>query len=88
MNEGDAKQMILVLVKYMRCTRQDTLKLDKRDWNTLKDSDEHFCLVCLICSRTHGRDKSWSAGLWQTFFSTSVGSQIPLLAEMPLSVCG
>ena len=38
--------------------------------------------------RPHRRDEAWSASLWQTFFDTSVGVQIPLLAEMPLSRCG
>jgi hypothetical protein len=38
--------------------------------------------------RPHRRDESWSASLWQTFFAASVGAQIPLLAEMPLSGCG
>jgi hypothetical protein len=38
--------------------------------------------------RPHRRDEAWSANLWQTFFATSVGAQIPLLAEMPLSACG
>ena len=34
--------------------------------------------------RPHRRDESWSGSLWQTFFSTSMGAQIPLLAEKPL----
>ena len=34
--------------------------------------------------RPHRRDESWSASLWQTFFSTSMGAQIPLLPEKPL----
>ena len=38
--------------------------------------------------RPHRRDESWSAGLWQTFFSTSMGAQIPVIAEKPLAVCG
>ena len=38
--------------------------------------------------RPHRRDESWSASLWQTFFSTSMGAQIPLIAEKPLAVCG
>ena len=38
--------------------------------------------------RPHRRDEAWSASLWQTFFATSVGAQIPLLAEKPLSRCG
>ncbi len=33
-------------------------------------------------------NESWSASLWQTFFSTSMGAQIPLVAEKPLAVCG
>ena len=38
--------------------------------------------------RPHRRDESWSASLWQTFFSTSMGVQIPVIAEKPLAVCG
>jgi hypothetical protein len=38
--------------------------------------------------RPHRRDESWSAALWQTFFSTSMGAQIPVIAEKPLAVCG
>jgi hypothetical protein len=38
--------------------------------------------------RTHRRDESWSASLWQTFFSTSMGAQIPVIAVKPLAVCG
>ena len=38
--------------------------------------------------RLHRRDESWSASLWQTFFSTSMGAQIPVIAEKPLAVCG
>jgi hypothetical protein len=37
---------------------------------------------------THRRDESWSASLWQTFFSTSMGTQIPVMAENPLPACG
>jgi hypothetical protein len=29
--------------------------------------------------RPHRRDESWSASLWQTFFSTSMGAQIPVI---------
>jgi hypothetical protein len=38
--------------------------------------------------RPHRRDESWSASLWETFFSTSMGAQIPVIAEKPLAVCG
>ena len=38
--------------------------------------------------RSHHRDETWSASLWQTFFAMSVGVHIPLLEEMPLSACG
>jgi hypothetical protein len=38
--------------------------------------------------RPHRRDESWSASLWQTFSSTSMGAQIPMLAEKPLVNCG
>ncbi len=38
--------------------------------------------------RPHRRDESWSASLWQTFVSMSMGAQIPVIAEKPLAVCG
>ncbi len=38
--------------------------------------------------RPHRRDESWSASLWQTFFSTSMGAQIPVIPEKPLTTCG
>jgi hypothetical protein len=38
--------------------------------------------------RTHRRDESWSASLSQTFVSTSMGAQIPAIAEKPLATCG
>ena len=34
--------------------------------------------------RSHRRDETWSASLRQTFFSTSMGAQIPVIAEKPL----
>ncbi len=45
-------------------------------------------MSCLGQIRTHRRDESWSASLWQTFFSTSMGAQIPVITEQPLAVCG
>ncbi len=38
--------------------------------------------------RPHRRDEAWSASLWQTFFVTCVGAQIPALVELTLSACG
>ena len=38
--------------------------------------------------RPHRRDESWSTSLWQTFVSTSMGAQIPVIAENPLATCG
>jgi hypothetical protein len=39
--------------------------------------------------KPHRRDEDWSvsASLWQTFFAKSVGAQVPLLVEVPLSAC-
>jgi hypothetical protein len=31
--------------------------------------------------RPHRREEAWSASLWQTFFTTSMGAQIPVIAE-------
>jgi hypothetical protein len=38
--------------------------------------------------RPHRRDESWSVSLCQTFFSTSMGPQIPVIAEKPLATSG
>ncbi len=38
--------------------------------------------------RPHHRDEAWSASLWQTFFASCVGANIPALAELRLSACG
>jgi hypothetical protein len=38
--------------------------------------------------RPHRRDESWSASLWQTFVSKSMGAQIPVMAEKSLTTCG
>jgi hypothetical protein len=38
--------------------------------------------------RSHRRDETWSDSLWQTFFSASMGAQIPVIAEKPLATCG
>jgi hypothetical protein len=38
--------------------------------------------------RSHRRDETWSASLWQTFFSAAMGAQIPVIAEKPLATCG
>ncbi len=38
--------------------------------------------------RSHRRYESWSASLWQTFFSSSMGAQFPVIAEKPLATCG
>jgi hypothetical protein len=38
--------------------------------------------------RPHRRDESWSTSLCQTFFSTSMGAQIPVIVEKPVPTCG
>jgi hypothetical protein len=38
--------------------------------------------------RTHRRDESWSTSLRQTFFSTSMGAQVPVIPEKPLATSG
>jgi hypothetical protein len=45
-------------------------------------------LSCLGQIRPHRRDESWSVSLWQTFFSTSMDAQIPVIAEKSLVFCG
>ena len=38
--------------------------------------------------RTHRWDESWSGSLCQTFFSTSMGDQIPAIPEKPFATSG
>jgi hypothetical protein len=38
--------------------------------------------------RPHRRDEAWSASLRQAFVATSMGAQIPVIAEKPLAACG
>ncbi len=45
-------------------------------------------MSCLGQIRSHRRDETWSASLRQTFFSASIGAQIPLIAEKPFATCG
>jgi hypothetical protein len=45
-------------------------------------------MSCLGKIRPHRRDESWSASLWETYFSTSMGGQIPVIEENPFVVCG
>ena len=54
-----------------------------------QEEDDRFKPMSLVSQmRTPHRDEVWSASLCQTFFTTSVGSQIPVITEMPLSTCG
>jgi hypothetical protein len=39
-------------------------------------------MSCLRQIRPHHRDEAWSASLWQTFFASCVGANIPALAEL------
>ncbi len=43
---------------------------------------------CLGQLRPHHRDAAWSASLRQTFFSTPMGAQIPVIVEKRLTGCG
>jgi hypothetical protein len=45
-------------------------------------------MSCLGQIRTHRRDETWSASPCQTFFVMTMGAQIPVITEKPLSVCG
>jgi hypothetical protein len=38
--------------------------------------------------RSHRKDETWSASLWQTFFSASIDAQIPVIVENPFTTCG
>jgi hypothetical protein len=45
-------------------------------------------MSCLGQIRPHRRNEAWSASLWQTFFAMTMGAQIPVIAEKPLTACG
>jgi hypothetical protein len=38
--------------------------------------------------RPYHRDETWSVSLWQTFFTSCVGANIPTLTELSFSVLG
>ena len=37
--------------------------------------------------RSHRRDEVWSVSICQTFFTTAMGTQIPVILEKPLVSC-
>jgi hypothetical protein len=43
---------------------------------------------CLGEIRPYRRDEGWSSSLYQTFFTTSIDSQIPVIVEKSLFTCG
>ena len=50
----------------------------------------HFytSMGCLGKIRSHRRDEAWSASIWQAFFATAMGAQIPVISEKQLAACG
>jgi hypothetical protein len=72
---------------------ESVLKTEMTDLESQEEDDPKRILFFKPMSwlgqiRTHRRDESWSASLWQTFFSASMGAQIPVIAEKPLATCG
>ena len=37
--------------------------------------------------RSYRRNEAWSPRIWQTFFATVMGTQIPVISEKPLATC-
>ena len=74
----DLKQTLAV----SRRAQQLRLRAQQRVVATVEDS--------ILRSKTpsHRSDEAWSASLWQNFFTTSVGAQIPLLAEIIAAALG
>jgi hypothetical protein len=72
------KQTISVSLR----AEQLRLRAQQRVVATVEDS--------ILRSKTpsHRSDEAWSASLWQNFFTTSVGAQIPLLAEIIAAALG
>ena len=68
------------------CTEMGTLESQEED--DPKRILWYNPLVFLGVIRPHHRDEAWSDSLWQTFFATCVGENIPDLSELPLSGCG
>ena len=48
----------------------------------------YYPMACLGVIRTHRREETWFASLWQNFFAMSVGAHITAIAELPPSDCG
>jgi hypothetical protein len=75
---------MLVLLPFLHSLRSPSRScfIDSPSGTLILSTWEHVVL------RPHRRDESWSASLWQTFFSTSMGAQIPVIAEKPIASCG
>ena len=82
-----SQQRVVVTVE------ESVLKTEMADLESQEEDDPKRLLFFKPMSwlgqiRTHRRDESWSASLSQTFVSTSMGAQIPAIAEKPLATCG
>ncbi len=89
-----AEQLLLRSQQRIIATAEDSvLQTEMANLESQKEDDPRRVLwfkpmIWLGQIRPHRRDEAWSASLWQTFFAASVGAQIPLLPEVPLSDCG
>jgi hypothetical protein len=89
-----AEQLIFHSQQRIVATVEDSvLRMEMTDLDSQEEDAPKLVLFFKPISwlgqmRTHRRDESWSASLCQTFFSTSMGAQIPVIAEKTLVACG
>jgi hypothetical protein len=68
-----------------RRAEQLRLRSQQRAVDTVEESVLKTEMGWLGQIRSHRRDESLSASLWQTFFSTSMVAQIPAITKKPLA---
>jgi hypothetical protein len=68
--------------------RTEMADLESQEEDGPKDVLFYKSMSWLGQIRPHRHDESWSTSLCQTFFSTSMGAQIPVIVEKPLPVSG
>ncbi len=88
------EQLNLLSQQRIVATVEDSvLRTEMVDLESLEEDDPRCILFFkhmgwLGQIRSHRRDEAWSGSLWQTFFSTSIGAQIPVISQKPLVTCG
>jgi hypothetical protein len=75
-------------------TVEDSVLRTEMDGFESQEEDDPKCILFFKTMswlgqiRSHRRDETWSDSLWKSFFSTSMGVQIPVIVEKPLATFG